>query len=393
MRYRGAAVGYILSMAMRAMSYGIKDHLSRLFDRQGLALPQGVVDVTTMGQRDFDLLVSVEAKKTGLNPYAERMLEIRTQYAAVAKAITQQLKAIPHLRDLLLLLVRDYTSQSQLRNYLLDPKLRRIVLETIAQMQTFTTPLQVRQREHSLKDVSGTLFHPMTCPQLLDAFLAKRLLAGHPIYRLSAQVLPQAQLQHALSAYLGGEAQQAIADIDDFMEAFLQDVITPYNEDRFILRDFSRSRVKDVSGIMSKAERYATLAEMTDIFGYRLVVEQYTDVERTVRLLQDYFGECVLEVQNKCIPGDVSNPYRAVHLVIRFDAAHCFELQVKTLPQFIIGELDHEFLYAKNSTRYNVPKPYTQIITQLLWGVHDSLARIYGAVRANLQQSAAPNDR
>lgn len=139
-------------------------------------------------------------------------------------------------------------------------------------------------------------------------------------------------------------------------------------------------RVKGISSLTGKIKpKNKQVGESTDLIGGRIVVNSYADIQKVMKEVEQYYGkDRILEITNKFFSPDGKSAYRAVHYIIKLDANTCFELQIKTLPELIFGEIDHDVVY---KDFYKLDKGSKDNITGKYWGVQQKELKEYKHVR------------
>jgi len=64
------------------------------------------------------------------------------------------------------------------------------------------------------------------------------------------------------------------------------------------------------------------------------------------------------------------SPYRALHYMLKINRKHVFELQIKTFPELVLSELQHD---AGKEDRYSLSRAVKDRLTSYYWGLQKKL--------------------
>lgn len=171
---------------------------------------------------------------------------------------------------------------------------------------------------------------------------------------------------------------------------------------------YTSSRTKGLESALGKLEKlrgqewakgqHLSIADLVDLSGGRIVVDDLRDLENVMLAIERLLGEDgddprfagmrILRKENKFIAGEfTTDPYRAIHYIITFPGAHgeqhSFELQIKTLRTMISSDLSHNTWYKPDVLK--LPGALHPTVLGYNWQNNIDEARTYLATRAASQ--------
>ncbi len=120
----------------------------------------------------------------------------------------------------------------------------------------------------------------------------------------------------------------------------------------------NESRIKYARSVKEKLKNKAaegrdyTIGNMTDLIGTRIIVagEGLITLENLTLYIQNYYGDRILEKNNKYQDKPSEQSYHAIHYIIKIDQTTCFELQLNTEGSRLISNVVHGTIYKQRET-------------------------------------------
>lgn len=150
-------------------------------------------------------------------------------------------------------------------------------------------------------------------------------------------------------------------NIDSYKKAELiaSEIISASVDDASIMKIDVISRIKERNSLRKKIEKnidkYSSIADITDILGFRIICYFVDDIERISAVIEDIFD---IDYDNSIDKRKMLNPnafgYLSVHYVcsLKRSSAHSeslcglkFEIQIRTLLQHVWAEIEHDLGY------------------------------------------------
>jgi len=311
------------------------------------------------------------------------LLDLNKKLPVIQNEIKRYLKNSPDIAEILIAFVENYKANNFTRRQLLNPMGRRLVLELIRNIKIETNYQTVRRAENKrIKNGNYLLFldredelnfishKGKNSVSKLDHYIKVREKhypelkikanpTGRPFTKKQRGTIDSVRREFVT---LRASIQNNILQLIEYTKSLYPNVV--------IYDEYSGAAdIKSVESIRMKMQNnLKRFGEMTDILRGAIVVEGYYEIALLMSIIEEAIGnDNILEFTNKFVSPRKRSPYRAIHYIIKIDDRHCFELQIKTLGESIMGDIDHDVIH---KDIYHFNKSYKESLTSLYWGMH-----------------------
>ncbi len=195
----------------------------------------------------------------------------------------------------------------------------------------------------------------------LDQYLEQRYARAPAFYRLTHQELDSTNQAHQyfarerLRRRLGIERELVLPLVYDGVEEAKALALSKYGEQART----SSERVKTEESTRKKLRgkyKDLTMNDVKDLSAARIVADDALGLEKLMLAVEEYYGQDIIEKESMFNRKDkMLDGYEAIHYIIRLDAEHCFELQLKTRAALEVN-WDHGLAYKSDDEQELSPQ-------------------------------------
>jgi len=313
------------------------------------------------------------------------LLILRDEFSKIYEILSRELSHNREFLSICSIIIRDYSSLNELRRMLLGQASRDEVLTILSEISHISSYPKVREIERKqMKKGKKYLFvnnykksNTFNKNQSkLENFMNNR----RKKYReFRFKVRKDGEYLNNGSRKL---VEKVLEDLEftftpklqDYLDELIQEALNRYPKIA-IKSQLSTVKVKSYDSILSKMKRKDYFFdELSDLIRGRIIVADLKSMEMIARVIEDNSSMEILEKDNKFIDTNKRSPYRALHYMIKINSKYVFELQVKTFPELILSELEHDVV---KEDIYNFPKGVKDRLTAHYWGLQKKLILKY----------------
>jgi len=313
------------------------------------------------------------------------LLTLRDSFPQIEEQISRNLGRKRELALICSLFLRDYSSTNGLRRMLLFESSREVVLEVLNDLKSQSTFPQVRGiEEKQIKTKNKLLFTP-DCDDIncfcknqmkLDQYNNARSKL-YPEFKARAD-RKSGSISKKTERMIDQTLEELMFTYQRKIQAYIDEMIVQISRENPAIKihqPLSTVKVKSKDSILRKMkEKGYSFDKMTDLLRGRIIINSLRDMEAVVKIIEQESGLEILEKDNKFIDPNHRAPYRAIHYVIKINNKYCFELQLKTFPELILSEMDHDVI---KEDKYRLSNNVKERLTQHYWGLQKKLLLEY----------------
>jgi ppGpp synthetase/RelA/SpoT-type nucleotidyltranferase len=372
-------------------------------------LPGGVVDLTKMSEMQIQEKFADKPDKMRVMIQLKTDLEQKIIPAIIDSHLNEPFQRI------LIAFAKNYDASNEVRRLLMDERTRPMLFEQLKKIQDIpsSSVVEVRGTEKILmeaaklaaaksgkrdiifEDRSAVLNFDQTVVQSsaasssasskpvnrLDGFVAQRI-ARNPVFqgvvvnpgKPDQHISNSEQIAALLDKYSAEDVRTVRSDIDK-IRTFAG--VKKGGKEEETRAAFCSARVKGLGSLTvkiagnRKSGSPKQVGDSTDLIGGRIIVDNYAEIAKVMTAVEKYYEGRILEISDKFVAPNgkteaTQSAYRAVHYIIKLDDNTCFELQIKTLPELMFGEIDHDVVY---KDYYEFGIAVQRDITGRYWGL------------------------
>ena len=344
------------------------------FKKKEYTLPNGTLDILNLTNAQITTQLEDYGYSEAL---IQEILSLKEILPSILNDIKETLGADSLWYPVFEAILKDYNSTNTIVLQLLNNKERPKLLEYLATLKPATKE-NVTEIEQRLTDSAKyPLYNEQpTKRAILDKYLTnsieseKNELLTEPL--INSLYLRAQEQEEAIST----EIVNQTLILENIKSGFFEQLLTTLTEDSGIDIEptLSGMRIKSTKSIFGKMRSNGlSFTQLTDIIGSRIIVNDIKDLQTTMGAIQEFVANhsqaTIAENENRFRASE-TKPYRAIHYTIIWKDNDgnetCFELQLKSGKETLLGEIEHDVCYKKDI--YNFSDNIAEYIASIYWG-------------------------